>query len=271
MMLSTQWVALAREASLAAESVAIGLTALRRAQIGNTGTYTHSFFQLTIGTERILKLILVLDFMLDHGGALPDDKYLKSKGHDIAGLILEAQAVAGRRSLALRYPFPSNTITSAMIRVLTDFAKSSRYYNLDYLTNGKSKAIGDPIAAWYSDVGAPILAQHYKAKSEAKDRRLATEAEAKLGASTKVMFTREDGASINSVEEMFIHTAKTREIQRWGQFHAFTLIRSLAEQLTTLGYEAQSKGFDVPALSDFFRVFYNDDAYAKSVKTWKII
>ena len=65
---SAQWIALAREASLAAESVAAGLTALRKAQIGNTGTYPLAFFQLTIGIEQVLKLILVIDFMLDNAG-----------------------------------------------------------------------------------------------------------------------------------------------------------------------------------------------------------
>ena len=70
---------------------------------------------------------------------------------------------------------------------------------------------------------------------------------------------------------MLLQSSKTALLQKWGQFHSFRLVRYLANFLNQLGNLGYSKQFDMPVYSDFFRIFNNDDAYAKSVKTWKII
>jgi hypothetical protein len=169
-MLSPKFLALSREAGLAAESVAAGLTTIRKAHYGSGGIYTTAFFQLTIGIERVLKLILVVDFMLDNNGQFPDDKYVRSKGHDLSALIDSAKSVANRRNLVLRFSYPDDPITAAVVEVLTEFATATRYYNLDYLTGGRSKNMSDPLKAWYERVGALIFAEQLSSQEEGQGR-----------------------------------------------------------------------------------------------------
>jgi hypothetical protein len=52
-----QWRAFTREAAIAGQSIGAGLAALRKANYAATGLYSHAFFSLTIGLERMLKII----------------------------------------------------------------------------------------------------------------------------------------------------------------------------------------------------------------------
>jgi len=60
------WQALAREAGLAAEHLAIGISALGKANYAQHAYYGQAFFALTIGLERAAKLALVVDHALEH-------------------------------------------------------------------------------------------------------------------------------------------------------------------------------------------------------------
>lgn len=251
--------------------MAAGLTTIRKAHYANTGIYTNAFFQLTIGLERILKLILVVDFMLDNGGGFPDDKYVRAKGHSLLELIKSARDVANRRSLKVGYAYPDDPITDAIVDVLTEFATATRYYNLDYLTGGKSKDMSDPLKAWYERVGALIFEKHHSAKKRDMEQARAKAIAGVVGDVMSIRFTREDGRPIDTAEAMFSEGPKVELLQKWGQFYCVRLVRYFAVFLSELGREAWGKNEDVPYFSYFFRVFSNDDAYIKSVKTWKII
>jgi hypothetical protein len=53
--------ALLREAEIAAQSLYVGLTALRKADFSRQDLYSHAFFCLSIGLERIAKLTILID------------------------------------------------------------------------------------------------------------------------------------------------------------------------------------------------------------------
>lgn len=219
-----------------------------------------------------MKLILVTDYMLDNAGQLPDNAYIRSKGHDLAGLIGEVRAITALRSdLGLRYPYPDDPIIAEIISVLSEFATATRYFNLDLLIGGKSKQMQDPLAAWATRVGPLITAKHYRPSKAAADQARAKVFGALMENHSSVHFTAEDGAPITSFEGMLVHSSRTEILQKWGQFHCFRLVRHLAEVLTNLGTEAWQENLDLPYFNDFFRVFYNDDSYVKSRKTWQII
>ena len=69
MTLGTQWRAVQREAQLAAEQAAHGVTVLGRANHAQTGLYTQAFFGLSIGLERMGKLIFLADHAIRSDGA----------------------------------------------------------------------------------------------------------------------------------------------------------------------------------------------------------
>ena len=82
-----EWHTLGREAELAAEQLAIGVTALGRANHTQKGLYHQAFFALSIGFERLAKLILVAEYAVENNGEWMTDQTLKSIGHDISALL----------------------------------------------------------------------------------------------------------------------------------------------------------------------------------------
>jgi hypothetical protein len=68
---SPRWNAFAREAGIAGHSISSGLTALRQVNYAQKGLYNQAFFGLSIGLERLLKLIALIDFALLNHGTYP--------------------------------------------------------------------------------------------------------------------------------------------------------------------------------------------------------
>jgi hypothetical protein len=64
-----EWHALRREATLVRQLVGAGVTALGRANYADKkGDYYTAFFGLSIGLERLVKLILVADYAISNSG-----------------------------------------------------------------------------------------------------------------------------------------------------------------------------------------------------------
>jgi hypothetical protein len=63
-----EWHALNREAQLAAGQIAIGITALGKANYADKGRYAEAFFGLSIGLERMAKLILIAGHCIENHG-----------------------------------------------------------------------------------------------------------------------------------------------------------------------------------------------------------
>jgi hypothetical protein len=83
-----KWHALGREAELAAEQIANGITALGRASHAQKGRYNQAFFGLSVGIERLAKIIFVADYATQHDGDFPTDNILRSQfGHEIVKLL----------------------------------------------------------------------------------------------------------------------------------------------------------------------------------------
>ena len=82
-----EWHAIRREASLVSQLIGSGATALGRAGYADGfGEYYTAFFGLSIGIERLAKLILIADYAIEHGGALPGQEAVRKFGHKVAAL-----------------------------------------------------------------------------------------------------------------------------------------------------------------------------------------
>ncbi|HXJ01399.1 MAG TPA: hypothetical protein VNH44_09250 [Micropepsaceae bacterium] len=267
---SPQFLALNREASLAVHMVCSGATTLRRADAATTGLYAQAFFDLSIGLERMAKLIFILDFCYQNNGRFPKDADLRKHGHDLAGLVVLTKTIRQRYKETDEFrKYPADEIVSEVVACLSEFAKATRYYNLDYLVGGKSVNARDPIGLWFERVGSAVLERHYKLSQRRKDSAVAAELGSVLDRASHIRFTAEDGSPISDAKSMFAHSARTAVVQKWGQFYAIQLVRYLAVLLMDLSHEAYKRRFDfVPDMSDHFRVFYNHDSYIKTRKTW---
>jgi hypothetical protein len=67
-MLSPEHMLLNREAGIAAELIASGVTLLGRANYAHAGLYGQAFFNLSIGFERAAKLIYIADYAIENLG-----------------------------------------------------------------------------------------------------------------------------------------------------------------------------------------------------------
>lgn len=269
-MIDPRFHALANEMALANQVIGTGLTAIRKADLSNKGLYAEAFLNLSIGIERMGKLIFVLDYCYRHKGKFPSDKDLRALGHDISSLFRHAQKV--------REAYPTDKelrswdgckISAAIIKHLSEFAKTTRYYNLDYLTQGKSAQVGDPLASWLTHVIKPILKKHYSEKARKRDEQQSSLMNSLFSHAIMVRFTSEDGQSIDNYQDLSLQSYSTRHGNKWAQLYLLRIVRFLALILIDLGYQAYSLGFDfVPHTADFFGKYNNEDRYFKTRKTW---
>src|SRR6266480_3008787 len=80
--MNQKWQAVAREADVASEQMAIGSTALKKASYARPAYYGQVFFALSSGFERAAKLALMVDYAIDHAGTYPDQKTVRDYLHD---------------------------------------------------------------------------------------------------------------------------------------------------------------------------------------------
>lgn len=270
---SRVFVTLLHEGTLAAELVCAGVTTLRKASTPRSGLFELALFNLSIGFERMCKLIVLVDHCLANKGSFPSNDVLKNKyGHDLDKLFPSVSRIVVERNIEADYSQPpSSEIHREIISTLSEFAKTTRYYNLDYLTGGKAAHLQSGRAAWVNRVGKLILAKHYSVRKQMGDVIEAQELQASMGDVVSGIRFDEAGEPIDTLEEGLIHGAEGRVIQKFGQFYCLQLIRYLAAVLEKLRQISQREGFQaMPFFGEIFSWFLNDDAMLKSRKTWRI-
>lgn len=268
------WQALAREAGLAAEHLAIGASALGKANYAQHAYYGQAFFALTIGLERAAKLVLVVDHALEHNGIFPPHSVLRAYGHNLKELLEQADEIAKRRGLSTAEDrLPRTAIHDGIVEVLSDFANNiTRYYNLDLVTGAPRTAKqGNPVRAWFELVIIPVLAAHYRPRHKERHQRNARLIAQLLDAHTMVLHHAETGNVLDSVYEASMQTGITDFAKPYTRMYVMQIARFLARLLSELGYVAYRSQLDtVPHLSEIFAIFNNSDTYFRQRKTWSI-
>ena len=267
-MHSPAFQALSREMALANQIVGSGLTVIRDADLSKNGSYSEAFFNLSIGLERMGKLIFIIDHCYSNQGTFPTDKELRNFGHNLISIIQHAKKV--------REKYPTNDslanwddsdIGAAILNCLSQFADGTRYFNLDFITNGKTKQSVDPVKLWYETVIKPVLNKHYSKEAREKDALQARIMGDLMRDISIVRFTAEDGRSINRFDDLTLHAHTGKIGNKWAQLYLLRIVRFLSVLLNDLGYKAYELRYDfIPHTSDFFGRFYNDDKYFKTRK-----
>jgi len=68
-----------READLTRMTLATGLNALAKANHKQSGLYNQAFFNIAIGFERLMKLIILIEYGLTHDGAFFSEEDLRTR------------------------------------------------------------------------------------------------------------------------------------------------------------------------------------------------
>lgn len=262
--------ALLKEAQFTKEMLGTGATQIRLANYTTKGIYFQSFTSLSTGLERIGKLCLMLDHFIETGGTFPTLKEMKHQiGHKLELLYERSQEVIRRRSVQLRFLRDlSSPEHLAILRVLHDFAEGDRYSNIDILVGSSSSA--DPVARWFVEVDSLLYATRVSQKKKEQIAHNAWIGAQLLGASSLVRHISEKGEAITDFEEGSRRTGMWEAVAPYRQLAVLQVIRYWTELLGELGYAAQTlSGEDIPFFGEIFGMFYNEDAYLKSRKTWE--
>lgn len=271
-----EWKALHREASLVSQIIGSGATALGRASYGNGfGEYYTAFFGLSIGIERLAKLILVADYAIDNGGALPDQAVVRKYGHKIIALIGDVEHVATKRNITVPYLAPNDPICSAIINCLDAFSDASRgrYANFEAIGNPNFNPAEEPVNKWWSEVVEPILNKHYRGrKAEAGVKHRAAVVDALLGDVSAVLFANESGTMMTDMATASERTGQTAWAQKYGRYYALSVVRWLSHVFSKLVDEAVYKR-NIDSLfghSEFFDTYTIDDNFLLTRKVWPL-
>ncbi|MBE0370998.1 hypothetical protein PAUR_b1151 [Pseudoalteromonas aurantia 208] len=148
MITETKYRLLVQEGHLTMSSLIGGLNSLRKANIDDIhrGLFYSGLFELATGFERLMKIVVLLEHKISNNLENPTNKQLRSFGHNICELYSTCGELAKKHRVHIE--MIPNDVQNDMLLVLSDFAKGSRYYNLDELTSQNNNK--DPIAQWLS-------------------------------------------------------------------------------------------------------------------------
>lgn len=270
-----EWHFIRQEAMLVRHLIGAGATAIGQANYANKkGEYYRAFFELSVGMERLAKLILVADYALTHSGKLPDEKHVRQFGHDLKSLFAAVDQVSATRVLKLDYPRPSDAVATAIIENLDAFAdaKRGRYANFGALANPQT-AQHEPVAKWWNEVAVTVLNERYNGKlAQTRIEQQAAAAEPLLGRAIVVGVHTETRDLIPTFQDAVLRSGQTELVQKWVRYHVLTIARWLSETFRLLSHQAvYDHGNDAFFGSwEYFESYCAPDFFLKTRKVWPI-
>ncbi|HHE5971962.1 hypothetical protein QT346_30715 (plasmid) [Escherichia coli] len=260
------------EALLASASLRSGLTALNKCKYHDKGSFYNAFFQLSIGLERFFKIIYVVQYMIENDLNKPTYSHLRKLGHDISILHQNAVNVAIKYEKKDKGKWVLNDEQSAILTMLSEFGKETRYYNLNTIIEDK-KLINDPLEQW----NCILEYCYWKYTSAAKRERLSQEVISWAERNRLYGFTNEfglDGHIMTHVDQYLLNWKVNKispciawEIISMLQPYYFLLMRLR----DTVQLKEQDKGIKdplVPYFHEIFPYFLLDRATAKRRRNW---
>lgn len=270
------WLALHRESSLVQQLVGSGATALGRANYADKkGEYYNAFFGLSLGIERLAKLVLVIDHAIDAEGQLPGQAVIRAYGHKLIKLLDDVDTLCVRRSLQPDYARPTDNISNSIVACLDAFAdaKRGRYANFQALGDPNFESEFEPIRKWWMEVAERILQKHYA--NTTKERRVNSNAElshALLSDVSSVHYFNETGDVMQDVRTASVRTGQTEIVQKFGRYYALQIVRWLACAHRAISdLASHDMGLDAfYGHSEYFDTYRVDDNFLKTRKVWPL-
>lgn len=137
---------LQQEGHLISSCLALGLTELRAANVHNKGAFYSSLLNISVGMERLMKAIIIMQHMLNNDLLAPTKNQLKNYGHNIIELYDECVKISISNKVKLPNRRSLNNTNQKLLELLSDFAQTTRYHNLDALST--QQAGKDPLEHW---------------------------------------------------------------------------------------------------------------------------
>jgi len=273
-LLGEKFLLIQQEAFLARSSLLSGLDALRKANVNDTdkGRFYESFFLLSIGLERLMKLMVICHHMANNQLNTPSNAVLRAAGHNLLDLYEACCNIAISEMPRPPAFVRDGELEFEILRFLSEFAIYSRYYNLDKISAKSDKP--DPLAEWWKILGKEI------AESVSAKRRHKIEIESiqycnSIGSTGFTYLRGMDGELMTILEAVAYHrfVAAAAPYSVWRVICIAKPIYSLSWYITNIAHQYEvSVGRthpEVPYLYEFFPFLGLDRRTVLNRKRWK--
>lgn len=262
---SPSFTALLNETQLTRDILGAGANQLRRANYAEKGTYFLAFTGLTTGLDRLGKLCLMLDHLLQHGH-WPDLPQLKQDvGHRLLLIHERIEAVVLRRGLRPQYrPRVDDPMHLTVLRCLHDFAEGDRYASFQVETDPSAT---DPLADWIRLVDVPLFQKRVSVRKQVSIRHSTDLVARLMGADAVVLHgveTAEAGPQLMDAD----YGMAANAVAPHRQLSVLQIVRYWVEVLGELQRQALQARRDLPDLAEVFSAFVCADHHLKARKAW---
>jgi hypothetical protein len=265
------FVLLQQEGHLIQSCLTNGLTHLRNARLDTKGAFYIAFFQLSIGLERLMKASLIIDHMVNNHFVPPKKSQMQSYGHDLVSLFERLRLLSGTDTTRPLDSIVMGSVEYDILQMLSEFAKRTRYFNLDSLSSAQSNE--DPLASWNSIIERILKEDIHERHVRRVDRQsqfLASE----LRGLAIIIGTDLEKRPLSLKDAMSLprqHDLAARH----ATFHVFCIIQSLVRQLSEISHNADTVALasglrmpPVPHMKEFFDFTYHEKRDVLRKKRW---
>jgi len=272
-----EWHAIARETKLVCQLMGTGVTSLGRAGYSDMmGEYYTAFFSLSVGIERLAKLILVVDHAILNGGTMPNERVVRNYGHKLVHLLNTAGRIEKNYGLTLPFKRPINKISCKIIDCLDAFADAARGRYANFAALGDPNIhLGrhEPIQKWWDEVANLILDNHYKGKKVQKNIEARADMIHKMmSKNSTVLHISESGTLMQDVYTASLHSGQTEIVQRFGRYYVLIVIRWLSSLWSALSFKACYEHNVTLFFGawEYLQTFTVEDEFLKRRKIWPL-
>lgn len=251
---------LLKEAALSSMNLGVGLTFLRKYDFSSLGYIYQGFFSISVGLERLIKLILLHEYLYTNNGAYPPFDYLKSRGHNINKLFIEAEKLSAKYQCTSYFDkINKDPIYRIILSNLSDFATANRYFNLDKLSGGTRT--DDPVSRWNEEVNSIIISRHFRHNHPKHELVRALAQQLK---DTMTLRFRDENSREMQYDDTIEASLQIETKQKYSMYYTYCIVKALCEMQVNQTYSSHMEIF----LHEFFTVFRREYISALRIKTW---
>lgn len=258
---------LQQEGYLISSCLATGLTELRAANVHNKGAFYSALFNLSVGIERLLKSVVIMDHMLKNSLSAPSKKQLKRYGHDISELYDTAISIANNRNVQLPTRVKIGSLNQEILTLLSNFAQTTRFHNLDALNSAQTGE--DPLAHW-GKIILSILKQDVSVRQRNKILAQANMVAKEIDDTSITIMQGLDQLPISTEEALSLPGLHDQAVKH-AVLRILTILLPVRELVSSLSHEAYSFGdaqAPFPQMQEFIEWLCDDRQYVLRKKKW---
>ncbi|MDO9101265.1 MAG: hypothetical protein Q7J20_10845 [Candidatus Nitrotoga sp.] len=259
---------LQQEGYLISSCLGIGLTELRKADVHNKGAFYTALFNLSIGIERLLKAIVIIDHMLNNSLSIPTKNELKSYGHNIVELYDACFKIGNSRQCLIPSRTHLDETDQRLLLLISNFACTTRYHNLDALN--ASQRGPDPLVHW-NEIISTNLYNDIPTKQKEKILTQANMVTNAINDVTTTLMHGLDQSPLTTTEALVLPGGLHDQAVRFAVLHIVRLLSPIRYLLGTVSNNAYGLGTNVPPvpqMQEFLNWLSDDREYVLRKKKW---